>query len=306
MIKKYLDNQPLVNILVDKYLKTGNNVQAYMFVGEDSKILDTVTSLFTKVLVCPNKYEKDCLSCNICKRIDDGSYTELKTINPVNNVIKKDDILNIRSSLRTKPVEGKNLVYIVNNVELMGKSAANAILKFLEEPEDNLVAIFTTTNLENVLETIVSRCQIIKLNNTSKNLTFTDLINQYSGLDQVEIDQIIKFIISLEKKIDLDIIDAYKTLLNSINSKEKLIGMLKTMLLLYWHSINYIIKNENNTCFDNELIIINNNDISTLSKKISIVLDFLKKAEFNVNISLMLDCIIFRIGEVTNGKNCRC
>ncbi len=302
MIKNYLDNQPLVNILVDKYLKTGKNVQAYMFVGENQKILEDVTSLFTKVLVCPNKYEENCLSCNICKRLNDGSYPELKVINPVNNIIKKEDILNIRSSLRTKPVEGKNLIYIINGAELMGKSAANTILKFLEEPEDNIVAIFTTTNLENVLETIISRCQVIKLNNNPIDLDFMDFIKQYSGLTQAEIDEVMNFVINLEKKSNSDIIDSQKSLLNLVNSKEKLIGMLKTMLLLYWNCINGIVKNKNDIYLLNY---IDNNDISTLSKKISIVLELLKRAEFNVNIPLMLDCIILRIGEVINGKSCR-
>ena len=46
----------------------------------------------------------------------------------------------------------------------MRLEASNSMLKFLEEPEDGIIAILMTNNINNVLSTIISRCKVIKLN----------------------------------------------------------------------------------------------------------------------------------------------
>src|SRR5699024_2314242 len=70
----------------------------------------------------------------------------------------------IRPKAFLKPNEGKKTVIILTEIELMRERAANAFLKLLEEPAENLVFILTTANYESLLPTIQSRCQQIKLN----------------------------------------------------------------------------------------------------------------------------------------------
>ena len=61
------------------------------------------------------------------------------------------------------------------NVKKMNISASNTILKFLEEPSDDVVAIFVTSNQFNILDTIKSRCQIIRLQyEDSSDISFSD------------------------------------------------------------------------------------------------------------------------------------
>ncbi|MDO5328759.1 MAG: hypothetical protein Q4E88_01485 [Coriobacteriia bacterium] len=67
----------------------------------------------------------------------------------------------VRSSNLT-PIQGDKKVYIIKNAESLGTSGANAFLKTLEEPPDFDVFILLANNLDNVLPTIVSRCQVIK------------------------------------------------------------------------------------------------------------------------------------------------
>ena len=62
-----------------------------------------------------------------------------------------------------KSVSSEKKVYIINGVENLNIAASNSILKFLEEPEENIIAILVCDNINNVLETIISRCQVINL-----------------------------------------------------------------------------------------------------------------------------------------------
>ena len=59
---------------------------------EDKEILQKASSILSKILICPSKYEKNCNKCNICKNIDNEDFIELKKVIPQNNVIKKGDI----------------------------------------------------------------------------------------------------------------------------------------------------------------------------------------------------------------------
>jgi DNA polymerase-3 subunit delta' len=69
----------------------------------------------------------------------------------------------IRPTAYYKPNEGRKTVVIMTGIESMKKEAANAFLKLLEEPSDDLMFLLTTDNTEALLPTIISRCQHIQL-----------------------------------------------------------------------------------------------------------------------------------------------
>ena len=194
----FIKNQPVLSKILNKIQNTDNNVQAYILSGDSKEKLRDYAILFSKILICPNKYEKNCEKCNICMRIDNNSFGELKIINPVNKVIKKETILELRNSFNTESIEGRNGVYIINDVETLNVAAANAILKFLEEPDGNFVAIFTTTNIDSVIKTISSRCQIIKINNC-KTKYGLEFVSEISGLEEEKIYEVVDFTKLIEK-----------------------------------------------------------------------------------------------------------
>lgn len=89
----------------------------------------------------------------------------------------------IRPATKLRPNEGKRVVVILSEVETMRKEAANAFLKLLEEPSDQLMFILTTQNYESLLPTITSRCQHIPLgvlttNDVKKGLMEVDGMNE--------------------------------------------------------------------------------------------------------------------------------
>ena len=300
-----IKNQPILNKILNNINNKGNNVQAYILSGNDKENLINYAILFSKVLICPHKYKKGCSGCNICNRIDKENYAELKIINPVNKIIKKEAILELKNEFKTKSIEGKNEVYIINDAETLNGAASNTILKFLEEPDSNIVAIFTTTNLDSVIKTIVSRCQVIKINNFQKK-SGIDFIKNLTNFDEETIYKVIDFVKIIEKSSEDAIINAKKLFFNYFNTKELLINAFNVILLYYKDMLNYKIKNK---CIYYEA-----NDIKSLaniqndnliSKKISFILENIAKLEYNVNILLFIDNFIIGIGEMKDGKSNR-
>ncbi|MGM0744842.1 ATP-binding protein [Rhodohalobacter sp.] len=70
----------------------------------------------------------------------------------------------IQPLMKYNPNEGNRTVVVITEIDTMRKEAANAFLKFLEEPSSKLIFILTATNTDQLLPTIISRCQQIRLN----------------------------------------------------------------------------------------------------------------------------------------------
>ena len=118
---------------------------------------------FVKTINCEKEYKDDCddKSCNLCELIDNNSLPSFIKIEPDGTQIKK--------------------IYVVNECEKMNTSSANSLLKFLEEPEDNILGFFITSNKMNVISTIRSRCQEYSLyyDIDVDNMLYGDLISNY-------------------------------------------------------------------------------------------------------------------------------
>lgn len=77
--------------------------------------------------------------------------------------ILKDDVQCIKDMFQNKSYLNKNRIYLIDEAHKLNASSANLILKFLEEPLDGVIALFITTNLDAVLSTIKSRCQLFNV-----------------------------------------------------------------------------------------------------------------------------------------------
>lgn len=300
------DQEKLTNIY-NKIIKIRKNVSAYMLVGNSRKKLFNYAILLSKILICPNSFKEECSKCNICKRIDDNSYTELKVINAENKVIKKDKVIEITRTFNKESIEGRNLVYIINNVECLNVSSSNSILKFLEEPDSNVVAIFTTTNFDRVIKTISSRCQILKTN-TFFSKRGIDLVKEIIDLDEENIYKALDFIKKIENNYSYATATIKENLLNNFNNKEMVDKFLKIMLIFYKDLLNY--KTIEKTIYFEK------NDIKSvadkqkeniITKKISFILENIEKIEYNVNIpvSPIPGHKLYEVPNVSPYRRCR-
>ena len=210
-------------------------------------------------------------------------------IEPENGKITKDKILELQELLKTKSQINKNRVYIINGAEKMNDYAANSLLKFLEEPEENIYAILISENLNQVLPTIKSRCQILLIKETNEF--------NFNEITEEDIEKSIKLIELIETKRKNS--EAYLyDIINKKEDKEQIKTIIKVMKNIYYEAVKrrYGQNNEEYNRF-NTLIsqIIEKNIEKKLINKLIVINKCENMLEYNVNINLFLDRLIIEM-----------
>ena len=126
--------------------------------NNQEKCLKELLQFLSKI----NEVEDEQENIKLNKLILNETLPSLVVIRPDGNSIKKEQIINLKTSFQTKPIFSKYNMYVILNAEDLNPSSANTILKFLEEPTDNIIGFLITTDKEKVLDTIISRCQNFK------------------------------------------------------------------------------------------------------------------------------------------------
>lgn len=136
---------------------------AYLFNVNSLEIALPYVKEFAKQIIFGKEYDDDKYS-DACYQIDVNTFDDLYIVNPTTIGINTEEINNLLSYMETKSLRdnGKR-VYIIYGFERLTRDVSNKILKFLEEPEENIYALLLTENYEKILPTIISRCQIINL-----------------------------------------------------------------------------------------------------------------------------------------------
>ncbi len=310
MLDGYQNTQPIVYkilknaILNDQYshaylIETGGFYDAFNFV-----------MAFSKSLLCPLKKltKENCAECHQCEVIDSGNFPEIEIIAPDGLWIKKEQLQNLQKEFNTKALIGNKRIYIINQAEKLNKSAANSILKFLEEPEGNIIAILMTDNIYNVLSTIRSRCQILRLKSSNKNIDASNpiqkiikIIKQENEMDdetlELKTSKVIEFINYYEKNHLNTLLYIGKLWNDHINSKEELNYAYEIMIDYYKDILNYKL----NKALD---IFEINNDIKNIAQKntqeeicekINKLVELKELIKYNINSSLLMDKLIMSL-----------
>jgi len=183
-------NQEIPKKILSGALKKDMLASAYLFYGEVGIGKWALALELAKAINCENYQNQACDSCLSCRKIDKFIHPDVKTIFPVPSVktqeeierfkkekiedpytivkfdknvnIPVDEIRKMQRELYLKPFEGKRKVVIISEVENMHPASANSLLKTLEEPPKDSHLILTTTDINRLLPTVVSRCQQIR------------------------------------------------------------------------------------------------------------------------------------------------
>ena len=303
MLEKYLKEQPIVTKLLLNSINNNKLVQAYLFVSNDKSFLMQYSLDFSKKIICDDDKK-------ISKMIDENTYPELVIIEPINNMIKKEQLISLQEAFSVKPTLGKKMVYIINGAEKLFTSSANTILKFLEEPSDDIVAILLTDNLQKVLPTIKSRCQILNFENKKDkevDIIYKNYKNYYKSIEfntdtyLEKVNNIINFIKKLDKNklntfiyFKQDIFDIY------IN-KEDFMFLFDFILYFYYDILNLKLQRDLYYLeeYKNDLIEVGkNNSLDDIRNKIQIIEDVNNKLQTNMNLKLLIDDFIIKFSEV--------
>ncbi len=140
---------------------------AYLITGPQGVGRRTLALRFSQGLNClnPPAPGQPCLNCSACKRIEALQHPDLSIVQAEHEgeVLRIDQVRELQHSLSLAPYEARYRVALILRFEEAHTSAANAMLKTLEEPPAQVVVILTATSAESLLSTIVSRCELIRL-----------------------------------------------------------------------------------------------------------------------------------------------
>lgn len=161
--KNIIGQEKAVDILL-KSLKENKIFPSYIFMGADGVGKKSTAVEFAKAINClnlSNDFEV-CEKCSSCNKINKLCSPDLKIIEPIKGSIRIEQIRELRREINLKPFENRKKIYIIDHAETMTLEASNCLLKTIEEPPDYAIIILICLNLDSILPTIVSRCQLIK------------------------------------------------------------------------------------------------------------------------------------------------
>ncbi|MBP3634865.1 MAG: hypothetical protein J6J17_00185 [Bacilli bacterium] len=309
MLDKYYNDQEVVTKLLKKSLTNNKLVQAYLFCCDDIEYIFNYAKDFAKEIINLSGIQKEVLK-NIFDRIDKEQYTELKIVTPNGNFIKKEQLIELQNSVVNKPTEGNKIIYIIKNCEKLNSSSANSILKFLEEPADDIIAILLTDNINMVMDTIKSRCQILNFNNVKSRESESNklkkyIINENNQKNDEELDSIISssfdIIVSIENKGKNTFIYMKKLIWDIYKTNDDILLLFNIMLYLYTDAlymklgknVNYMASYEDKVSF-----IDNKNSVDSIVNKICIIESLKNELKVNVNNKLLFDKMVIELSEV--------
>src|SRR5688500_15955315 len=143
-------------------IESGRIAHAFLFTGTRGTGKTSMARILAKSLNCLSSdgpTTKPCLKCDSCRAIATGDDMDVMEIDAASNtqVDKTREVILDNAAYR--PARGRFRVYIIDEVHMLSKAAFNALLKTLEEPPEHVKFILATTEVEKVLQTILSRCQ---------------------------------------------------------------------------------------------------------------------------------------------------
>lgn len=330
MLDDYKISQLIAYKMITNSIKKNKLSHAYLIETNGYPKKMDFALAFTKYLLCPSHQSGNvnCNDCTICHRIDTNNFTELKIIEPDGLWIKKEQLEQLQQEFSKKSIESDKKIYIINGAEKLNLAAANSMLKFLEEPEPNIIAILLTDNIYQLLDTIISRCQIISLKRNdlidfeidetkkkdivfkiaSKEITTEEELKNILSDEQYrqQIECAVNFVNQFESKKTGVLLDINRLWHNIFKDKKQIEFGIDVMILYYKDILNIKLSRKIeifDELNDKTQEFFSKNTIKSICKKIQILLEAKKNIKYNANNSLLIDKMIIDMEEKTNGES---
>ncbi|PYZ91532.1 DNA polymerase III subunit delta' [Salipaludibacillus keqinensis] len=194
--------QPTITKMLTNSLTKDRLAHAYVFEGGRGTGKKEAALLLAQSFFCDYKQGVEpCHSCSECKRIDSGNHPDVHMIETDGASIKVDQIRLLKKEFSLRGVESKKKVYIVEESEKMTDAAANSLLKFLEEPEGEALAVLVTTQVQRLLKTIISRSQTLSFSPLPADLLIKKIVEQ--GIQEKDARVVSRMTSDLEEALQL-------------------------------------------------------------------------------------------------------
>ena len=158
--------QPQVREFLRTAVRTGRLTHAYLFTGPAGSNKTMAAYALAQAIVCPEGAKGPmggaCGKCDNCGRVRRRRHPDVHFYEPEGAAgYLVEQIRSIVADTTLAPIQAARKIYILDRVDRLGTAAANAFLKTLEEPPEDVVLILLGRTVEGVLPTIVSRCQVV-------------------------------------------------------------------------------------------------------------------------------------------------
>ena len=254
-----VSRQPEISALFTKLIKNNQLQHAYIFEGVSGSGKYEMAKWLSKALNCLNRTEEGapCLACNQCIRIENEEHPDVTMVEPDGLSIKVDQVRAIKEEFSKSGMESRRKVLIIKEMDKMTPSAANSLLKFIEEPEGEITILLLTTEVQQLLPTIVSRCQILhfhvrNIEDRIEEIVARDIprtqatLLAYLTQDASEaleiyeqenystlVDTVWKWFLMLNKKDDRSFIYVQTNIMSLVDNRETSSLILDLLILIY-------------------------------------------------------------------------
>lgn len=170
---------------LQKALQEGRQSHAYLFAGPGQEEAKATAIALAQALLCPDRKEfpfDACGHCQACTQVEALSHPDLHWLRPEGQTIKIDGIRRLRTALSRASVAGKGHVVVLEKAHRLGREAANALLKTLEEPTGQATFILLSSRPSSLLRTIASRLQKLYFPQDPNRLKTMDTETQLKAL----------------------------------------------------------------------------------------------------------------------------
>lgn len=303
---------PYKNQLANSILETQQELNklshAYLFIGDHEQ--DGFALYAAQAILCPAKRIGACQECSTCIRVQEHQHADFAFLSGKETSIKKDDIIELQNKFNQTSLEqAGHKVYIIEDVDNASLSAMNSLLKFLEEPDGQTTAILTSSSEHRVIETIQSRCLIIKLKEHASENLFHELVEQeYDLIDAYYLSKLFPTLKSIEEDRTYNTIsDFSREFINNLNQREVSLAIVKLQAMVSKHKkidrdgfamflrfleLSYSLEGQNNK----EVQALISSPVNRMNL-LEIIVDVKDRLRPGVNLGLLVDQFAYQLSQ---------